>query len=307
MKPDNPLVSVIIPTRNRQELLKRSLQSIYDQTYKNIEIIVVDDQSVDGTPDFLRAESKSRGIRFIRNEFPNGAGKARNIGIKEALGDIIAFQDDDDEWLPEKLEHQVAAFKRDPDVGLVYTGVELMKVDYGISYYSTPEIKGYIYKELLIENKIGGTITVAIRSEIVKELLFDETLPAREEYDLWLRVAKHHKIGGVKRPLARAYARNSLNRITSNIDNYEKGIQIINEKFKEDTMQLSKEEQRQRSAAQSLFLASQSLMAGSLRLSRKYFLKSLLQKPKLKSLGGFAASFLGPRTLFRLRKLKKIG
>lgn len=302
---NNPLVSVIIPTRNRLQLLKKALQSVYDQTYKNLEVIVVDDQSGDGTRSFLQSEKDAGKLWFIRNESPAGAGKARNLGIKQASGTIVSFLDDDDEWLPEKIERQVAVFNQYPDVGMVYTGVELVKVDYDITYHSIPAISGHIFKELLIENRIGATITVAIRTEIARELLFDEAFPAREEYDLWLRIARTHEIWGIKKPLARNYSRNTLARISSDVQNYEKAIQLLNEKYKRDVLALTPAEQQKRLAAQSFFLASQALMAGNLRLARKYFFKSMRQKPQLRSFSGFVASFLGTKTLFRLRKLRK--
>lgn len=299
------MVSVVIPTRNRLHLLKRSLQSVYDQTYKNIEIIVVDDFSEEETPAFLKKEMEDKGIRFIRNEMPNGAGKARNLGIKEASGDVIAFLDDDDEWYSQKLQKQILPFE-DMEVGMVYTGSKLIKVDHNMSYYSIPEVSGYIFNELLIENRIGTTSMVAIRAKLAKELLFDEAFPARQDYDLWLRVAKKSKIAGIKEPLTKIYDRGTLNRITSNIDNYIVAVKMLNEKYEKDILKLPASRQKERLAAQSFFLGSQALMAGQMTLCRKYYLKSLIQQPRLKYVGGFAASLFGREALFRLRKLKKV-
>lgn len=302
---NEPLVSVVIPTRNRIKLLKRALQTVYDQTYKKTEIIVVDDGSDDGTLDFLKAESCDKGIYFISNKQPGGASRARNLGIMRAKGEIVTFLDDDDEWLPEKLIKQIQPFK-DPEIGMVYTGAELIKVDHHLTYHSIPKLDGNIFNELLIENRIGTTSIAAIRTQIAKELLFDEAIKARHDYELWIRISKKYKISGIKEPLVKVYARNMLTRVTSNISDYEGDVQRINEKFKEDIQALPVHKQKERRAAQYFFLGAQALEANNLPLCRKYFFKSMIKHPRTKYLGGFMASLFGVKALFKLRKLKKI-
>ncbi len=113
-----PLVSVIIPTYKRPALLRRSVMSVLAQTYANLELIVVDDCSPDETPEVMGAFTDPR-VRYIRLETNQKAGRARNAGIAAARGELIAFQDDDDLWLIEKLERQVAALHAaPPEVGL---------------------------------------------------------------------------------------------------------------------------------------------------------------------------------------------
>ena len=103
-------VSVIIPTYNRAKLIKRSILSVLNQTYQNFEIIVVDDGSADDTKSVVESFNNPK-IRYIRHDINKGQSAARNTGIKNAKGKYIAFQDSDDEWLPEKLEKQMSCFE----------------------------------------------------------------------------------------------------------------------------------------------------------------------------------------------------
>lgn len=107
---NNPKVSVIIPTYNRAHLIGRAIKSVLNQTYKDFEIIIVDDGSTDKTEEVVK-DFKDERVRYIRREKNKGGSAARNTGIKAARGEYIAFQDSDDEWLPEKLEKQMKAFE----------------------------------------------------------------------------------------------------------------------------------------------------------------------------------------------------
>jgi len=298
------LVTVVIPTKNRRELLEKALKSVYQQSYSNFEILVINDHSIDDTEQFLNAEiAKGNRLRMLIPEESKGAAHARNLGISQATGQFIAFLDDDDEWLPTKIEQQLVKFDN-PEVGLVYTGAEIVVTDLGFSYYSKPKLRGDVFEDLLIENYIGTTNTVVLRAEIAKSFLFDTNLQAREEYDLWLRVAKEWKIDGVSEPLTRVYSRDSLKRITSDINSYIDGIKYINQKFEQDIQRLPKRLQVKRKSAQLFFLGSQSVKANNITLARRYFLKSTLAKPSIKAFISLCASFGGVKTVLNLRRLK---
>ncbi len=107
----NPTVSVIIPTYNRANLVSRAIKSVLNQTYQDFEIIVVDDCSEDNTEEIVKSFNDSR-IRYIKHKKNKGGSAARNTGIKRARGKYIAFLDDDDEWLPSKLEKQIMLFEK---------------------------------------------------------------------------------------------------------------------------------------------------------------------------------------------------
>ena len=113
------LVSVIIPTRNRFNYLKLAIESVLLQTWKNIEIIIVDEASSDESVEYLNHLAYKGTIILIRNEKPTGGGNARNLGIAKASGYYIAFLDDDDTWLPVMIEMQVNLFESSKDVSLV--------------------------------------------------------------------------------------------------------------------------------------------------------------------------------------------
>jgi len=121
-KSGDPIVSVIIPTYIRAHVLAKAIQSLLNQTYQDFEIIVVDDGSIDNTEEVVKSFNDPR-IRYIRHKENCGGSAARNTGIRAAYGECIAFQDSDDEWLPEKLEKQMQVFENAPaEVGVVYTG-----------------------------------------------------------------------------------------------------------------------------------------------------------------------------------------
>ena len=117
--PHSPTVTVVIPTYNRANLLGRSIRSVIGQTYGDFELIIVDDGSTDSTAEIAASFDDER-VKYIRREQNGGVGAARNTGIKAAIGKFVAFNDHDDEWLPDKLERQMKIFKTLPShVGVV--------------------------------------------------------------------------------------------------------------------------------------------------------------------------------------------
>ena len=292
------LVSVIIPTHNRKDLLKISINSVLNQTYQNIEIIVVDDFSTDGTKDFILSLRENR-IRYFKNETNLYAAESRNIGIKYSKGEFIAFLDDDDEWLPEKLEKQIPLFNND-QVGIVYSSINLFFETYNFSYKTVPTKKGYIYKSLLIKNYIGATPSVMVRKQAIKDIkdhkFFNSIFPAREEYDLWIRISKNWEIDYVKEPLVKQYYRNDIKRISTNINNYVNAINLLNLEYDTEVKQmLTEKEQRMRLFFQQFFMGSQAIKIGNSKLARKYYLSAFKIDRKLKAIISYVLSFFGAR------------
>ena len=204
-----PDVSVIIPTYNRAHLISRAIQSVLDQSYQDFEIIVVDDCSTDNTEEVIREfQEKDERIRYIRHERNKGPAAARNSGIKAVKGEYIAFQDSDDEWLPEKLEKQMKVFKiSPPEVGVVYTGfwrLEKTKKTY-IPFSWVTQKEGNIHEDLLRGNFIGTPVAL-IRKECFKKVeLFDEYISAREDWELWIRISKYYEFKYIPEPLMISY------------------------------------------------------------------------------------------------------
>ena len=201
-----PTVSVIIPTYNRANLLRRAITSVLNQTFRDFELIVVDDASPDNTPEVVESINDGR-IRYVRLKKNSGGPVARNTGIKKARGKFIALLDDDDEWLPHRLETQVRKFETlEPDVGVVYGGFYYVSQQDGrILGKRLPAYKGNVYDKLLRENFIGSP-TLLIRRECFKRAgLFDPNLSSSQDWDMWLRIARHYKFDYVDEIVAKYY------------------------------------------------------------------------------------------------------
>lgn len=202
-----PLVSVIIPTYNRAVLLPRALESVLEQTFEDFEVLVVDDASTDDTPMVMDAYHTDARVRYLRQSENRGVSAARNRGLREARGELIAFLDSDDEWMPHKIEQQVARYKElSDDAGLIYTGFETVR-DNGSTTTHAPDVSGDLFSYLLERNFIYPTSGMMTRRQVVSEVgYFDEKMPANEDWDYYVRIAREYKIEYVDEVLMRYYA-----------------------------------------------------------------------------------------------------
>lgn len=193
-----PLVSVIIPTYNRRNFLEQAIQSVFSQTYPYVELIVVDDGSTDETSTLLD-EFKER-LTVLRQS-NQGVSAARNRGIRAAGGEYICFLDSDDYWKPSKLEMQLDFFKNHPEIEICQT--EEIWIRSGVRINPKKRHRkreGDLYIPSL-ELCLISPSAVMMRAALFEKVgLFDERLPACEDYDLWLRISHNHPIGLVKTP-----------------------------------------------------------------------------------------------------------
>lgn len=188
-----PIVSVIIPTYNREDTIEQAVRSVLKQTYQDLEVIVVDDGSSDYTSKLMEnLLNEDPRVRYLRNESNRGPQAARNTGIQEALGQYIAFLDSDNEWLPQKLELQMNLFKDSTSTcGVIYTGFQYEYDDGRLPRYIKPCFRGNIYRDSL-QRWIADTSTIVVRKDIiVRAGLFDERIRAYQEWDLCIRLAKY--------------------------------------------------------------------------------------------------------------------
>lgn len=187
------LISVIIPTYNRVNYLRISVNSVIQQTYKNIEIIIVDDCSTDNTENIINRVQDKR-IRYLRNKENIGAGASRNRGIKEAKGEFIAFLDDDDEWLPKKLEKQMLLFNLLPDdYGLVYCGHIIYDMNGDLIGRKKSQYRGNVLREILNGCILGGS-TPLIRKTVFSKVGYNNSnLKSSIDWEMWIRIAENYK------------------------------------------------------------------------------------------------------------------
>ena len=209
-----PTISVILPTHNRGHSIARAIQSVLDQTYSNLELIVVDDGSTDNTEEIVNAY-KDRRIRYIRHEVNRGAGAARNTGLKLSRGAFIAFQDSDDEWLPEKLQKQIDVYLHaTPDIGVVYTDMYRISEMGKTKYWKSPVIKkGRLINPKTLDYQTQG---LGIQSTLIRRDcfnivgLFDENLPRWIDLELFIRLSKYYEFICIRDPLVRMRYRNYI-------------------------------------------------------------------------------------------------
>lgn len=183
-------VSVIVPTFNGQRFLLPAVESVVRQTYQEWEIIIVDDGSTDGSEEFVRRCSQldSR-IRCLRKS-NGGLSSARNFGIDAAIGDYVAFLDDDDFWHESKLRKHVEHLDENPEVGVSYSGTRFVNVEgLPLRHFRVPKCRElddfYIYCRNPITNGSNGVF----RREVFSSTRFDESLPRNQDVDCWLRIA----------------------------------------------------------------------------------------------------------------------
>lgn len=192
-------VSVIIPTYNRAAMLKEAVDSVLAQDFQDFELIVVDDGSTDQTLEILNAYRED--ITILRQ--PNqGVSTARNAGIKAASGSLVAFLDSDDLWLPQKLSHQVDFLNANPEAQICQTEEIWLRNNVRVNPKKRhKKLSGLIFEPSLNLCLVSPS-AVMIRKNLFKTVgLFDESLPACEDYDLWLRISCRHPIHLIETPL----------------------------------------------------------------------------------------------------------
>ena len=213
-------VSVIIPTFNRGDVLSRAIGSVLGQTYGDFELIVVDDGSTDHTKDLVTSLTGT--IRYIIQSH-KGVSAARNRGILESTGKLVAFLDSDDEWREDKLEKQVKLFES-RDQHFICHSDELWLRHGKIVIQKEIHRKqgGHFFERALERCLISPSAVIMTRSLLNKTGYFDESLPAAEDYDLWLRITAYNSVKFVDEPLIIKHGdrEDQLSRIVPAIDRY---------------------------------------------------------------------------------------
>lgn len=207
-----PLVSVVIPAYEAAETIGAAIQSVLDQTYRRTEILVVVDGPCDGTHDIAR----SFGARVHPAHERRGMAAARNVGLKHARGELIAFLDADDRWLPPKLEEQVEALARDPEAHAAYCGLSVRDERTGSTHSQRAESSDNVLASVLTNPSFvpGPASTVLVRAATAE--LFDVDLGYSPDLDYVLRLAQRGRFVAVQAPLVVYSAR--AGSMSSNLD-----------------------------------------------------------------------------------------
>ena len=194
-----PSVSVVIPTYNRRDLVQRAIQSVFDQTYRDFEIVVVDDGSTDGTGAAVEGREQ---IRYLR-QANAGPASARNLGIRHARGEFIAFLDSDDVWLPDFLAAQIDVLSRFPEVALVCARSSVGQKEAKDFPLRRDLVVGDLYAKLYERSFVRTPAAVVRKSCLDRIGCFNESYRWSEDHDLWLRIASRYPIAYVNRCLVR--------------------------------------------------------------------------------------------------------
>ena len=188
----NDLVSVIIPIYNSENVIQTCLDSVFNQTYKNIEVILVDDYSTDNSEKVIKEIMKKHNeIYYYKQEKNMGAGETRNKALELAKGQYVAFLDSDDIWYPEKVEKQLKLMKEKEAV-LCYTAIEMIDKNENL-IKSKRKVKEEIDYKFLLRNTMIPTSSVIIDRNIAGDFRMDDTRDG-EDYSTWLRILKEEKI-----------------------------------------------------------------------------------------------------------------
>jgi glycosyltransferase involved in cell wall biosynthesis len=306
-----PLVSVIIPTRDRREMLERALVSVTRQTYPSLEIIVVDDASGDGTAEMLEAHPD---VTLIRCAVPIGAAKARNLGVEESKGTLLAFLDSDDEWLPPKIERQVHQLMNSPSTGAIYC--RHLAQDDSTGELSEP--RSNLYTGDITEELLSGRCPRTVSLFLLRRAAFDSAggfdpeLKGFQDTDLWIRVAQNWAFDAVDEALAIVHNHAGA-RVTTDITARTTALDLFLEKWGPAMEERIGPQGVQRYVRNQLAVAQGAVVLSSIRSGQRWrALKELktyvvtvgfVNPPQM--LGLVVACLAGEKAHERLRSVKK--
>jgi len=278
-----PKVTVIIPTYNMAKYLPEAIESVLNQTYKDFEIIVLDDGSTDDSKEIVKKyiDQSRNNIRYIYQE-NQGVVKARNKAIMNARGEFIAFLDADDKFYANRLEEEIKVIEKHPDIGLVHaddTEITESGECINIQRRNKKCLSGYIFKNLYTRKASISIPTVLIKKECFEKVgLFDENLSKLgcEDREAWLRIAREYRIEYINKVLA--YYRRNREGMSRNRENMEKARYYVVEKFFSQGY-VSKSLRRIALGRIHRESGDELLRASKYQESRKEYLKSLVYWP----------------------------
>ncbi|MDP9403703.1 MAG: glycosyltransferase [Actinomycetota bacterium] len=292
-----PTVSVVIPTRNRRELLARTLGTVLDQRDVDLEVVIVDDGSTDRTAAYLEGLSDER-VRVLRHAVSRGVCQSRNVGLAAARGAWVAFTDDDDLWGPTRLAELLAATQANPDAGWACSGVISVNQRLEPVLGSHPPIPEDVVRRLLSFNCVpGGGSGVLARTDLVRLVGgFDVQLRNLADWDLWIRLALAAPLVTVPDPLL-AYVRHDGN-MSTDLRGIDEEWDRVTQKYEGARRRLGVEVDATRFLR---WTAGGSLMSGDRRSTARKHLRIARREGDLKALARAAVVLAWPSLMVRRR------
>ena len=304
---DSPLVSVVIPTYGRPRYLSDALLSVGEQTYDEVQLLVVDDHSPDAVAPVVEGlDLGLNDVRCLRHERNKGANAARNTGIRAADGEFVAFLDDDDRWTPTYLERAVAAFD-DPEIGLVTVGARVVDGDGRERGVYRPDFSRDPTDDLLDGELVGSFSRFVVRRSVLDRVgPLDEELPSWQDWDLQFRLARECRFASIPEPLVvrRAGDHEQLT------DDFEKRRDVsyprLLSRHRDAIARRGREDERRFVAVLSRSLAASALQDGRYPAAIRYLLRALRSDPRSRETYLYLAAALGgPITYGPLKQLKR--
>lgn len=272
-----PKVSVVIPTYNQARFVVEAIESVLNQTFQDLKIIVVDDGSTDDTKEALKKFGSK--ICYIYQE-NQGDAAARNTGIRAAKGEFIAFLDHDDLWLPDKLSIQMDAFSKNKEIGLVYTDYVVFGQGREPSKSDKVRYSGWVFNQLFKHIFILSSGVVYKKECFNNCGLFDETFSVSSDYDMWLRISAEYKFLFIDRPLfkRRMHSANLSSMPIKAILEPSKILTKIYFQFK-DSMKISKHLYRKRMSKMYKRIAQRYYNQGDMQKAREFYFGAMKYTP----------------------------
>ena len=233
------LISIIIPTYNRFNFLLRALESVKNQTYKNIEIIIINDKSDD--ENYYSYDFKPARIIHLEKNTKEmfgkpSAGYVRSIGMQNATGQYLAFLDDDDYWMPEKLEKQNMIMNEE-NVDFCYCAKYIIVLGKNRKRYSLVKPRSRnLHKSIMQDNFIGTTSSILVKKSVLDNIGgFDPNLTALQDYDLYIRIiSKGFKVKGIDEPLLNYQVVDEKRSIACSYNDFRKASEYLFNKYRDD-------------------------------------------------------------------------
>jgi len=271
-----PEVSVIIPTYNRESSVGESILSVLNQTYQNFELIIVDDGSTDNTKSVVSKIEDAR-IVLVTHQINKGASAARNTGIGTAKGELIAFLDSDDRWLPEKLKIQTDFLRSNPEYSSVSTGYYKYNSNNGFTASTPSKLKSSWPKHLLNTMDLSFGTTLLVKRTCFENVgLLDESFPRHEDWDWVLRYIEVYKHYVIDTPLVEIVR-------STGVDPHkiEKANQLLLKKHYSKFYEFGNNYGRKVEALRWIEVAQAFFMARNTKKGMEYFKKALILYPFL--------------------------